>query len=359
MILAILSKHGPEFVVFVSTFHTMRFTSGATWKMPSLDLFNEFLMHEQGNPIIMGEIKSSKVHALIVHESNKSNLKAKEKVKGKKDLEKRKDSNFKSFYDSSISKGGKGKKGKNNCGYFNRGYYPESSCMKKTIDLMEQTFQQNNLRDCIPENAKKKPGDKVPQNRGNSHSLIDIHSYLDAWILYSGASHHMAAIKDILSSLTTFTGPPILMGDDIPIEVTRQGRVEIQHGSFKNVLHVPKLSMNLLYVYQITHKCTRKRVESPLDSMTIYDMHDNSKTIVGEVNQQSRLYTFSKFIAKYEPALLLTHFDDDSRPWHERFAHLNSRYMQQLNKQGMVKGLPHIHIFEGVCQGCILGKHPQ
>jgi hypothetical protein len=124
MILAIFSKLGLEFVVFVSTFHTVRFTSGATWKMPSLDLFNESLMHEQGNPIKMGVIKSSKAHALIVNESNKSNPKTKQIVKGKKDLEKRKDSNFKAFYDSSISKGGKGKKGKTKCGNFNHGYHP-------------------------------------------------------------------------------------------------------------------------------------------------------------------------------------------------------------------------------------------
>jgi hypothetical protein len=102
-------------------------------------------------------------------------------------------------------------------------------------------------------------------------------------------------------------GPPILMGDDTPVEVTGQGRVDLQHGSFENVLHVPKLSMNLLSIYQITHTGTGKRVEFTPGFMTIYDMHDNSKIVVGEVNHQSRLYTFSKFIAKYEPALLLTH----------------------------------------------------
>jgi hypothetical protein len=37
MVLTILSKLGPEFFVFVSTFHTVRFASGATWKMPSLE----------------------------------------------------------------------------------------------------------------------------------------------------------------------------------------------------------------------------------------------------------------------------------------------------------------------------------
>jgi hypothetical protein len=33
--------------------------------------------------------------------------------------------------------------------------------------------------------------------------------------------------------------------------------------------------------------------------------------------------------------------------------------MQQLSKQGMVKGLPDIHFYEGVFEGCILGKHPE
>jgi hypothetical protein len=43
MVLTILSKLGPEFSVFVSTFHTVRFTSRSTWKMPSLEDFIESL----------------------------------------------------------------------------------------------------------------------------------------------------------------------------------------------------------------------------------------------------------------------------------------------------------------------------
>jgi hypothetical protein len=33
--------------------------------------------------------------------------------------------------------------------------------------------------------------------------------------------------------------------------------------------------------------------------------------------------------------------------------------MQQISKQGMVKGFPNIHFSEGVCEGCIIGKHPE
>jgi hypothetical protein len=41
------------------------------------------------------------------------------------------------------------------------------------------------------------------------------------------------------------------------------------------------------------------------------------------------------------------------------FGNLNFRYMKQLTKQGMVDGLPYIHFPKGICEGCVLGKHPQ
>jgi hypothetical protein len=56
---------------------------------------------------------------------------------------------------------------------------------------------------------------------------------------------------------------------------------------------------------------------------------------------------------------MLTHADESSRIWHERFGHLNFRYMQQLSKHKLVDGLPDIHFSKGVCEGCVLRKHPQ
>jgi hypothetical protein len=118
------------------------------------------------------------------------------------------------------------------------------------------------------------------------HALIAINSSPYAWIIDSGASHHMEATKHVLSSLKTCTGPPILMGDDSPVEVSGQGRVDLGNGSFENVLHVLKLSINILSMYQITHIGTRKRVEFTLDFVTIFDMEDNSKIVVGEVDHK-------------------------------------------------------------------------
>ena len=85
------------------------------------------------------------------------------------------------------------------------------------------------------------------------------------------------------------------------------------------MLHVPKLLVNLLSIYQITHSSTGKRVEFTPDTVNIFDIQSNSKVSTSEVNHRSRLYTFSEFIEP-DSALLLTHVDDSSRLWHERWS---------------------------------------
>jgi hypothetical protein len=114
------------------------------------------------------------------------------------------------------------------------------------------------------------------------------------------------------------------MGDDFLVEVTDKGRLELTNRRFENVLHIPKLSVNLLFMYQMKKFGTGKRVLFTPDALDIYEMKTNSKVATGEVNHQSRLYTFSEFI---EPdyALILTHVDERSRIWHKRFGNLNSR----------------------------------
>jgi hypothetical protein len=231
--------------------------------------------------------------------------------------------------------------------------------MQKQIDLMSQILQKNNLGDRIPEGEKKKKPKDLNSKKGNSsHALISINCSLDAWIIDSGASHHMAVSEAVYSSLDACKGPPILMGDNSSVEVTDKGRIELTNGSFKNVPHVPKILVNLLSVYQMMNYRTEKKVVFTPNSVDIYDMQTNSRVDTSEVNHQSRLYTFSEFI---EPdfSLLLTHADESIRIWHKRFGHFNFRYMQQLSKQRLVDGLPDIHFSKGVCEGCVLGKHPQ
>ena len=87
-------------------------------------------------------------------------------------------------------------------------------------------------------------------------------------------------------------------------------------------------------------------------------MQDDSRFSTGEVNHQSRLYTFFEF-TEPDSALLLTHADERSRIWNKRFGNLNFRYMKHLSKKGMVDGLLDIHFSKLIFEGCVLGKHRQ
>jgi hypothetical protein len=224
----------------------------------------------------------------------------------------------KPFIDASGSKGEKGRKGKK-CTNCHKGFHPEYACMKKQIYIMNQILQKNNLGDCIPEGSKKKKPEDQNHKKGNSsHALIAINYSLDSWIIDSGASHHMAATKVVYSSLDACNGPPIFMGENSPVEVTDKGRIELTNGSFENVLHVPKISINLLFVYQMKNSRTRNKFIFTPNAVDIYDMQTNSRFATSEVNHQSRLYTFSEFIEPYF-ALLLTHVDESSKIWHEWF----------------------------------------
>jgi hypothetical protein len=106
MVLTILSKIGLEYSMFVSTFHLVRLTSGATWTMPSLEAFIESLTQEQNKLINMGEIKGPKAHALTVqYGSGHQYYKSKDKYKRKAHANPKKEGYSKPFNDASRSKG--------------------------------------------------------------------------------------------------------------------------------------------------------------------------------------------------------------------------------------------------------------
>jgi hypothetical protein len=294
LILTILAKLGPKYVVYVSNFHFSICLFGTNWKMPMLAQFIESLTQEKTKLIQMGLMKDPKAHALTMHGGKRS-----AKHNGKEGYSKPFNDSLGSK-DSSNSK--KKKKGKQ-CTYCNKLNHEESRCMKKQIDLIAQEIQQNNLGNFILEGFKKHKEEDHTPKKGNHHVVVAINSSSDSWIIDYGTSHHMAMKEEVFSYLSPCSRPPILMGDDTPVEVAREERVELHNGSFENVLHVPKLSMHLLSVYPITQK--GKKVEFTSDSVSVIDMHDNSIIAIGGVDHKSRLYKFAKFSDNDSSILLI------------------------------------------------------
>jgi hypothetical protein len=86
----------------------------------------------------------------------------------------------------------------------------------------------------------------------------------------------MAALEEVYSSLDSCKGPSILMGDNTSIKVTSKGRIELTNGSFERVMHVPKLFINLLSVYQMKNSGTGKKIIFTPNVVDIYNMKTNS-----------------------------------------------------------------------------------
>jgi hypothetical protein len=78
LILTILAKLGPEYVVYVSNFHSGRCLFGTNWKIPTLTPFIKSLTQEKTKLIQTSLMKDPKAHALTMHDgkgSSKQNMK--------------------------------------------------------------------------------------------------------------------------------------------------------------------------------------------------------------------------------------------------------------------------------------------
>ena len=84
------------------------------------------------------------------------------------------------------------------------------------------------------------------EDRERVHALVVGTSSSPRFIIESGASRHMVSTKEAFSSLDMSKGPPIVLGDDSLTDSLGKGRIDLDHGKFKNVFYVPGFASNLL-----------------------------------------------------------------------------------------------------------------
>ena len=135
----------------------------------------------------------------------------------------------------------------------------------------------------------------------------------------------------------------MLMGDDSEIPAKGIGRINIDNGYFNNVLYVPDIATNLLFVYQMAHKGLEKRVTFTQYDVEISEICTRKGFAVGIVDHESRMYKFSHFLHYSSGNEFLSHAIETINIWNERFRHLNYIYIQYLSKENMVEGLPKAH----------------
>ena len=141
------------------------------------------------------------------------------------------------------------------------------------------------------------------------------------------------------------------MGDDSQILVEGRGSVRVKHGEFKNVLYVPSLATNLLSIYHMTHTGSPKRVTFDPNSVQITEKDTRKLVAKGIANHSTKSYEFSHFLHVSPPTALLSHANNNNNIWHERFGHLNFKYLKLLHNDKMLEGFPSIQTSNGVCVG--------
>ena len=108
----------------------------------------------------------------------------------------------------------------------------------------------------------------------------------------------------------------------------------------------------------MTHIGSPKKIIFSPDDVEITEISNGKFITKGVVYHTSKVYMFSHFLPYSNPSTLLIHANEERKIWHEIFGHLNYKYLSDLSEKYMVIGLPKIKFSKGVCEGCILGKHP-
>ena len=120
----------------------------------------------------------------------------------------------------------------------------------------------------------------------------------------------MVSKRETFSSLDDSKGPKMVLGNEFITNSLGKGRIDLDHGSFNNVLYVSGLAFNLLSVYQMTHTGTRKKVILSNDDVEITDILNGKVIAKGVVVHTSKVYMFSHFLPYSNPSTLLIHINE-------------------------------------------------
>ena len=92
------------------------------------------------------------------------------------------------------------------------------------------------------------------------------------------------------------------MRDNSQILVVMKGSIKFEHEVFKNVLYVPSLETNMLFVYQINHIGSPKRVTFDPDTMEISKISIGNLIAKRVANHAFKAYEFCHFLPNSYPS---------------------------------------------------------
>ena len=191
----------------------------------------------------------------------------------------------------------------------------------------------------------------------------------DDWFIDSAASSHMSFNKALLSDYHEYKKPEMVsLGDDYSIPAVGQGKLRLpfidengthKHLALDRVLYVPDLAKNLLSVRYMTQN---KGAVVCFDASKCTVSKGDSSFVIGSC-VRGNLYRINQ--PKHNQKVMVENVNvtahDCRAPtlntWHQRFGHLNYKYVEELIKNKLVHGMDCCHIDGKLeCEACVLGK---
>ena len=99
----------------------------------------------------------------------------------------------------------------------------------------------------VPNSYKDKGSSST--SKGKGQALVASTNNGEGWVLDLEETHYMGASREHFSSMKLSNITYIYVGNDTQVEVQGKVNAELDNGIFKDVLHVPNLSINLLSIY--------------------------------------------------------------------------------------------------------------
>eukprot|EP00253_Pinus_taeda_P013735 PITA_13735 len=196
-----------------------------------------------------------------------------------------------------------------------------------------------------------------PASQISSHLRSD---YENAWILDSRATQHMTCRRDFFWNFQDCQLNSIFLADDTKHTPYGKGVVKvfllgIGEKKISNVWYVPSFKKNLLSLVTIRQAGHQVIMEDGL--VKINSVKENLKTVMTSYEDGKLLRLKGTVIPRHSDfAREMTTDISPIRLWHVRYGHLNFESLSQLQKQGMVKGLPTFKRENAKCEACIYGK---
>ena len=83
----------------------------------------------------------------------------------------------------------------------------------------------------------------------------------------------------------------------------------------------------------MTHTGSPKKVILSSDDVEITEISNGKFITKGVVYHTSKVYMFSHFLPYSNPSVLLIHANEEGKLWHERFGHLNYKYLSNISEK--------------------------